>query len=122
MLARLLIRWPPARALILLTVLVLVVGAGGPGRGSPDAVASSGPTVIATIPVGSWPWAVAVNPPTDRVYVANVGSFNVSVIDGGSNTLQATVPVGTQPCGVTVNPTTNLIYVANYGDDTVSVI
>ena len=56
---------------------------------------------------------MAVNPNTNRIYVANYGSNNVSVIDGASNTVVATVAVGSDPDGVAVNPNTNRIYVAN---------
>ena len=56
---------------------------------------------------------MAVNPNTNRIYVANHDSNNVSVIDGASNTVVATVAVGTGPYGVAVNPNTNRIYVAN---------
>ena len=40
---------------------------------------------------------MAVNPTTNRIYVANYDSNNVSVIDGASNTVVATVAVGSQP-------------------------
>ena len=43
---------------------------------------------------GSEPEGVAVNPTTNRIYVANYDSNNVSVIDGASNTVVATVAVG----------------------------
>ena len=68
--------------------------------------------VTATVPVGFNPWAVGVNPTTNRVYVANRGSKSVSVIDGATNAVTATVPVGTSPQGVGVNPITNQVYVA----------
>ena len=44
--------------------------------------------------VGSAPLAVAVNPSTNTVYVANFGDNSVSVIKGKTNTVTATVPVG----------------------------
>ena len=65
---------------------------------------------------------MAVNPNTNRIYVANDCSDNVSVIDGASNTVVATVAVGSGPYGVAVNPNTNRIYVTNAGSDNVSVI
>ena len=77
---------------------------------------------ITRIPVGYRPHGVAVNPTTNRIYVANWGSDNVSVIDGGSDTVDATIPVGGGPVGVAVNPNTNRIYVTNQGSDNVSVI
>ena len=39
-----------------------------------------------TVTAGSaTPWAVAVNPVTNKIYVANYGSNNVTVIDGATN-------------------------------------
>ena len=67
-----------------------------------------------TVPVGTEPSAVAVNPNTNQIYVANPYSNNVTVIDGATNNT-TTVPVGTNPSAVAVNPVTNQIYVANGG-------
>ncbi len=69
-----------------------------------------------TVSVGSTPYAAAVNPVTNKIYVANRGSNNVTVIDGATNTT-STVSVGMQPQAVAVNAVTNKIYVANNGDD-----
>ena len=77
--------------------------------------------MVATVPVGSHPMGVAVNPNTNRIYVANTWSNNVSVIDGDTNTVVATVPAGDMPRGVAVNPTTNRIYVANFGSGSYNV-
>jgi YVTN family beta-propeller protein len=63
--------------------------------------------VTATIPVGSNPNGVGVNPLTNRIYVANNGNNTVSVIDGLANAVIATVPVGSGPVGIGVNPSTN---------------
>ena len=64
---------------------------------------------------------MAVNPNTNRIYVANWISDNVSVIDGASNTVVASVAVGSYPESVAVNPNTNRIYVTD-SNDGVSVI
>ena len=74
------------------------------------------------ISVGIMPFAVAVNPSTNTVYVANAFGNSVSVINGSTNTITATVSVGTHPRGVAVNPSTNTIYVTNQGGNSVSVI
>ena len=78
--------------------------------------------VVGTPAVGTQPYAVAVNPVTNQIYVANFGGNNVSVIDGATHTAIATPSVGTNPGAVAVNPVTNQIYVANLGGNTVSVI
>jgi len=43
-----------------------------------------------------------VNPATGLVYVANIGSNTVSVINGSTNTVAATVTVGGAPHGLAV--------------------
>jgi YVTN family beta-propeller protein len=51
--------------------------------------------VTTTVPAGVSPWAVAVNPVTNKVYVANYRSGNVTVIDGAtSNTQTLTASCG----------------------------
>ena len=65
-----------------------------------------------TVAVGSSPEAIAVNPNTNQIYVANTGSNNVTVIDGATNNT-TTIPTGTEPLALAVNPNTNQIYVAN---------
>ena len=64
---------------------------------------------------------MAVNPVTNKIYVANYGSNNVTVIDGATNAT-TTVAAGTSPYAVAVNPVTNKIYVANHGSANVTVI
>jgi YVTN family beta-propeller protein len=78
-------------------------------------------TVTTTIQAGTGPKAVAVNPLTNTIYVANVGSGSVTVIGGTTNSTTS-VTVGNQPDAVAVNPLTNKVYVANYADGTLSVI
>ena len=75
---------------------------------APPALAAA--NVVSSIGVGLDPLGVAVNPTTNRVYVANGNSNTVSVIDGATNTLVATVPVQSAPETLAVNPSTNRIY------------
>jgi len=88
---------------------------------APVSAASGTPinTVTATIPVGSGPNGVAVNPIAPYAYVANYGSNTVSVINTSTNTVTATIHVGTNPQAVAVNPIAPYAYVANYGSNTV---
>jgi YVTN family beta-propeller protein len=78
--------------------------------------------VVATVPVGTEPEALAVNTATNHIIVPNGGSDDVSIIDGATNSVIATLPVGVNPTGIAVNPATNLAYIANSNDGTVSVI
>jgi YVTN family beta-propeller protein len=89
-----------------------------------------------TVPTGagSSPAAVAVNPvavadldPGTKksyvfVYVADLGSSSVTVIDGSTDTAVTSVAVGAGPVALAVNPVTNIIYAANQTAGTVSVI
>ena len=78
-------------------------------------------TVVATVPVGTGPFGVAVNRAGTRVYVTNRESNTLSVIDTETNMVRATVPVGPGPTGVAVSPDGTRVYVANTSS-TVSVI
>jgi YVTN family beta-propeller protein len=78
--------------------------------------------VTDTVPVGSWPFGVAVSPDGTAVYMANSHDGTVSVIDTANDNVTATVRVGYYPEGVTVSPDGTKVYVANWGSNTVSVI
>ena len=70
-------------------------------------------------------FALAINQATNKIYVANYGSNNISVIDGATNyTTTVTDPnvFQPQPTAVAVNPATGQIYVANYNTGNLSVI
>jgi DNA-binding beta-propeller fold protein YncE len=74
-------------------------------------ISGSSGSVVANIPVGPTPIAVAVNSSTNLVYVT-IGA--IVVVDGSSNTVTATIPVPFATV-ITVNPTTNLIYYESGG-------
>ncbi len=72
-----------------------------------------------TVTVGQNPYALAVNPVTNRIYVANNGSSStVTVIDGADNSTQS-VFVGSNPFFVAANPITNKIYADGSGNTVV---
>jgi DNA-binding beta-propeller fold protein YncE len=80
-------------------------------------------SVVATLPVGTNPVAIAVNQMTNKIYVANCQTTansqpgvngTITVIDGDTNAT-ATVPVGICPVSIGVNAATNKIYIANFG-------
>lgn len=95
-----------------LAVTALALQAGGP---------ASAQSVSATLPTGPGARGVAVNPATNRIYVVNEFSNDVTVIDGATNAT-ARLPVGPRPQYVTVNPNTNRIYVSNGGNSSQTVI
>jgi YVTN family beta-propeller protein len=82
-------------------------------------------TVGSTITIGatSSPRSCAANPVTNKIYVANAGTNNVSVINSATDALITTISgVGASPRGLCVNPVTNKVYVTSNTDNTICVI
>ena len=107
-----------AMSIVAAAAVALVLGM-GPWLDTP----AQADSLVATVPVGTSPLGVGVNPTTNKIYVANSDSNSVSVINGATNrvtTLQS--PAFAQPREVGVNPNTNRIYVGNFGANTVTVI
>ncbi|HEX6597154.1 MAG TPA: serine/threonine-protein kinase [Acidimicrobiales bacterium] len=111
-----------AAAIVVVTAVVSALLAGGgddeetAGSNATTATSSSGPTTSAPLPaggvrVGDDPTAVATDPRTGRVYVANSGSLSVSVLDGASRQVVATVALPSRPWGVALNQRTGRVYV-----------
>lgn len=79
--------------------------------------------VVAWIPVGPNPTAIAFNPDTflDQVYVANSGYSStgfvgsLSVIDATTNRVVATLPTYNQPDDIAFDPQNQRVYVADGG-------
>ncbi len=78
--------------------------------------------VVDSIPVGIHPIGVAYDPLDKSVYVTNMGSNNVSIIDATTLRSVGSIPVGTEPWGIAVDSRSGNLYVANYGSNNVSVI
>lgn len=78
--------------------------------------------LLTRVPVGHQPVSIAVNPSTDRVYVANGGSSTVTVIDGATDKAIANVPVGDLPYTIAVNRAANKIYVSRTFSDVTVII
>jgi YVTN family beta-propeller protein len=89
--------------------------------GSVSVINGATDAVVATVPVGTDPDVVAVNAATNKIYVTNEDSNNVTIIDGISNS-SSTLAVETDPVNAVVNPATNQIYVSNLGSNNVTVI
>lgn len=83
--------------------------------------AAAAPTVNTTIAAGTNPAAIAINPITNKIYVANDGSNDVTVIDGATHTTTS-IPVGSRPQWIAANPETNKIYVSNAATPSISII
>ena len=78
-------------------------------------------TVTRTLATGFGSRAIAVNPVTNTIYVANEFSNSVTVIDGAT-LATSSVTVGNRPQYIAVNTATNKVYVSNGGDSTQTVI
>ena len=89
-------------------------------------------TVVATIPVGPYPFGVAYNSANKQVYVANTNSdalatsafkpLRSSVYTIDTYNLIKTIPVGNNTIGIAYDSADNRMYVSNSGSQTVSVI
>jgi YVTN family beta-propeller protein len=93
------------RAAVVLCVTAALMGPGsldGAAAGTPAAGLSSRPDAL--------------------VYIANLHSDTVSVVDTGTGMVVDSVPVGDGPDSVAVSPDGSRVYVTNSASDTVSVI
>jgi len=90
-------------------------------NGNSVTVINGASSATTTINAGSAPFALAVNPVTNRIYVANYGGSSITVINGANNAT-TTVSAGSNPDAVAVNPVTNKIYIANYNSGNVTII
>ncbi len=78
--------------------------------------------VLDSVTVGRQPWGVAVNPTTNKVYVANFASGNVHVLDATTLAVLRVIPVGPQPTFVRVNESTNRVFVVTYGNNSLVIL
>jgi YVTN family beta-propeller protein len=83
-------------------------------------------SVIAEIPVFVSPAGIGVDTTLNKIFVANVFSNSVSVIEGDPsspffNTVLVSIPTAL-PSGVVVDSVNNIAYVSNFDDRSVSVI
>ncbi|MGO8960934.1 MAG: YncE family protein [Streptosporangiaceae bacterium] len=85
----------------------------------------------ATMQAGSGPSAIAVDPATRTVYVANFNDNTVSVVNGATCNAQntsgcgqtpPTTPAGSAPVAIAMDQAVGTVYVANIDDNTLSMI
>ena len=86
-------------------------------------VDSKADALIATVPTGLGPTALAIDSVTNKIYIVNGQAGTVTVLDGATDST-STIAVGSysSPYAIAVNPVTNTIYVADVGDSSVTVI
>lgn len=79
--------------------------------------------LVATISVGSEPYAVVVSPDSSTVYVVNGGSQTVSVINAATNQVTATIDgLGNDAFLAVISPDGSTLYVTNNLSEYISVI
>ena len=78
--------------------------------------------VIATIPVGLFPFGVAVSSDGRKAYIGNQQSNTVSVIDTRTQEVIKTLVTGDGSFFSAINPAGTKFYVSNSNDTTVSVV
>ena len=74
-----------------------------------------------TFGVGTNPQNLAVNPVENKIYVANSGSNEITLIDGATNQTFS-IPVGANPQAVAVNPVTGIAYVPDNFGNSITII
>jgi len=80
-------------------------------------------SIIKIIKVGNLPFdGISSHPTNGKVYVSNIRSSSVSVIDGTTNTLINDIPVGIQPSEIFYNSYDGNMYITHRSSSTVSVI
>lgn len=100
----------------------------GPSTLSQYSIGANGaltPLSAPTIPSGSGPNSLTVDPTGKYLYVVNLGDDNVGQYtinsDGSLAAMStATVPAGARPFGIAVDPSARYVYVANHNDNTIS--
>jgi YVTN family beta-propeller protein len=78
--------------------------------------------VVASVPVGAFPYTCAVSADGERVYVSNWGAASVSVVDAQSNQVLSTIAVGDHPNDLVFSADGKRLFVATANDNRVHVI
>ena len=92
--------------------------AAAPAEPAPTVAASSGsPTVRSVLKVGQSPQGIAVSPDGSTIFVANIESRFLSVINITTPPLSATIPMPGNPRYVAVSPDGRRAYVGMYSGD-----
>ncbi|MDA4136566.1 MAG: YncE family protein [Thaumarchaeota archaeon] len=109
-----------------------IVGQYDASAGFVSVISDTTNSVVATIPLGDFPSAIAYDPAKGEMFVAedgatpsNVSASNtahgvISIISDSSNSIVATVNVGPFPGGVAYDPAKGEMFVSSSGSTTVS--
>ncbi len=78
--------------------------------------------VATQLTVGDYPRPLVFDPDNGDVYIANIDSYNVSVVAGTTHRVVANVTVGATPYALAVDTAADLVFVANAASDNLSII
>jgi YVTN family beta-propeller protein len=98
------------------------VYATSPAAGRLAVIGTARDRVIADIPAGAEPYAVAVTPDGGTAYVADMNSDSVMAINTADDKTAATITVGRLPGSIAVTPDGSQVWVGNILTGDVSVI
>jgi YVTN family beta-propeller protein len=102
-----------------LIFVLIVLNIQASGQSSKSVNSDAG---INSVQVGTDPFAIAIDPTTHKVYVANRDSNTVSVINETTDkVIGKPITVGT-PTAIAIDPTTHKVYVTNFVSNTTLVI
>jgi YVTN family beta-propeller protein len=69
-------------------------------------------TLLSNVEVGTEPVDLLFNPANNNMYVANVVSNSVTILNSTNNTVADTIDVNSLPLALEYNPSNNGVYVA----------
>jgi YVTN family beta-propeller protein len=72
--------------------------------------------------MGDSPIGISINPSLNMVYVTNLDSKSLSVIDSIEKEVTETIQLNELVYGLAINPLTNLIYISNLVNNTIIVL
>ena len=101
------------------TAYAYVINSGG---NSVSVINTNTNAVVATVSVGTSPFAVAVNAAATLAYVTNTASNTVSIISTSTNTVTASIPVCAGPTDIALSPTGSTAYVSCPSANMVAVV
>jgi YVTN family beta-propeller protein len=90
--------------------------------GNVSVISTSSQSVIATIPVGDYPFSIADDPTMGLLYTANQLGTNVSVINASQDKVVGAVGAGNQPADFAYDDANHLVYLADQGGNDVAIL
>jgi len=109
-----------------------IVGQYSASAGFVSVISDTSNSVVATIPLGDFPGAIAYDPAKGEMFVAEDGAIPsntsasntatglISVISDSNNSVVATILVGPFPDGLAYDPAKGEVFVANSGSTTIA--